>query len=284
MNRYFAWGKPFSWLNQNYLFLADSARTRFLNTCVDQSSYVRGRVSIPIATYDRIDILIDRTLPALLEQTYPNIEIIVVGDGSPEGKFKRLEGLQDQRLRVVRLRKRQRYPKDLKRMWMVAGSEARNRGMTLATGEWLLWMSDDDLLLPTALETLLASAGRVPGCDVSSGGTLTEAASGDHVVHLPSTANLGFGFPFAGMPAVLVHRKFQHIRWNRWSHLKEWNAPSDYDLFERISRLGVKAAWTDERVARIPLVNSLGLTGSAAFIQEEDLRRTEAAEFKGERS
>lgn len=273
MNRYFAWGRVFSWLIQNYLHLADTMRVRCSNARAKDASYVQGRVSIPIATYDRIDILIERTLPALFNQTYPNIEIIVVGDGSPEREFNRLHLLQDQRLRIVRLEKRQRYPKDPKRMWMVAGSEARNCGIALATGEWLLWMSDDDVLLPTAIEALLAAACQVPQCDVSSGGYVTEVASGEHVAHLPTNANLGLGFPSAGMPAVLVHRKFRNIRWNRWSHLKRWNAPSDYDLFERISRVGVTAASTDEILARVPLVSSLGLTGSAAFVQEEATRR-----------
>lgn len=275
MNRYSVWGRAFSWLIQSYLFCSDWACTRVLNTKIHKASYVCGRVSIPIATFDRIDVLIERTLPALFKQTYQNIEVIVVGDGSPKKEFDRLHSVLDPRLRVVRLPKRQRYPKDLKRMWMVAGTSARNQGMALATGEWFLWMSDDDLLLPTAVEALLGAASRVPGCDISSGGTLTEVASGEHIVHRPSTAKLGFGFPLAGMPAVLVHRKFRRIRWNRWSHLKAWNAPSDYDMFERISRIGATPASTDQVLARIPLVSSFGLTGSAAFAQEEKARGEE---------
>ena len=59
--------------------IIDRVRLRFpLRPC----RFQRGLVSVPIATYDRIEVLIERTLPALLAQTYSNLEVIVVGDGT----------------------------------------------------------------------------------------------------------------------------------------------------------------------------------------------------------
>ena len=273
MDRYSGWGRPFSFIHQNYLRFVDRKRSRLIRGSSEIDGWVPGRVSIPIATYDRISVLIERTLPALFEQSYKDIEVIVIGDGTDEDDFARLLDVSDPRLILELAPKRQRYPKDLKRMWMVAGSHARNRGMDLSSGEWFLWMSDDDILHPNAIETLIEGAASVPGCNLSCGGTMTETAQGAPTLHLPSTEDLGFGFAFAGMPAVLVHRDFGYVRWNRFSHMKDWNRPSDYDLFERISGLGVRPASTDDVLARIPLVASTGLTGSAAFAREEGNRR-----------
>jgi glycosyltransferase involved in cell wall biosynthesis len=228
------------------------------------------RVSVPIATYDRIDILIDRTIPALLGQTHQDVEVIVVGDGSDPGHFRRLEALDDARIRTVLLPRRTRYPSDPVERWMVAGWKARNVGASLATGGWLLWMSDDDIILPHGIETLLRIAQDRPDADVVSAGF--ESHSRPPVTHLPSNAVTGLPFAIAGMPALLARVYTRAFRWSGHSHLKAWHRPSDYDLLMRMHRSGLVFAAADEVVAIVPEVPGTGAVGSRAFVEEESER------------
>jgi hypothetical protein len=230
----------------------------------------RERVSIPIATYDRIDILVERTIPALLGQTHTDVEVIVVGDGTPLSLFNRLRSIEDPRLRTFRLEERTPYPSNPLEHWMVAGWRPRNTGASLATGGWLLWMSDDDLVLSHGIATLLRCARQHPDADVVSAGF--EVRTVPPRIDLPSTAETGLPFPIAGMPALLARIYTRAFHWSAHSHLRRINRPSDYDLLIRMHQAGMRFASVEEVVAAIPVVPGTGTTGSAAFVQEESRR------------
>jgi glycosyltransferase involved in cell wall biosynthesis len=254
----------FSW----YL-VADRARLRCARARVGAQ---RGdRVSIPIATYDRIDILLGRTIPTLLKQTHKDIEIIVVGDGTPAPLWEAVESFRDPRVRVKRLRRRTRYPADPLSLWMVAGWRPRNLGARMATGDWILWISDDDILPERAIESLLAVARRSPDVDLVSG----EQQTGTMAPHRVTLANTDHGLPFkvVGMP-LLCRSTLSAFRWNRHSWRKRWNRPCDFDLLERMGRRGVRMDVTEELVVIHPEVSGTGSVGSRGAIQEE-LRRRE---------
>lgn len=229
-------------------------------------------VSVPIATYDRIDLLVERTVPALLAQTHPAMEVVIVGDGTDPALFARLERIDDPRVRVHRLARRTRYPRWPVERWMVAGWRPRNVAAAMARGEWLLWMSDDDILLPDAVEALLAAAG--PDGEAVTGAYRVGTVA--PTVRYPGDGASGIGFPASGMPAFLVRSYLRCFRWNRHSWRRRWNRPSDYDLMVRMHRSGVRFTTTDEVVAVVPEVAGTGLIGSAGSI-EEDRRRADRA-------
>jgi GT2 family glycosyltransferase len=230
----------------------------------------RQRVTIPIATYDRIDILVERTIPALLGQTYTDVEVIVVGDGTPPSLFNRLGSIRDPRLRTVHLEERTSYPSDLLERWMVAGWRPRNVGASLATGGWLLWMSDDDVIHPNGVETLLRCAQRHPDAEVVSAGF--EVLTNPPRVELPSFAKTNLSFQIAGMPALLARIYTRAFAWNPHSHLRQVHRPSDYDLLSRMHRAGIRFATVDEIVASVPIVPGTGTVGSRAFAEEATRR------------
>jgi glycosyltransferase involved in cell wall biosynthesis len=237
------------------------------------SEELRSRVSVPIATYDRIEILVERTLPALLGQTHRDVEIIVVGDGTPPELFSLLDRVDDPRLRTLRLPDRTDYPADALERWMVAGWRARNMGADLATGGWLLWMSDDDIILPSGVATLLEAGRRHPEADVVSAGF--EVQGDETRIDLPSTAETGLPFAIAGMPALMARSYTRAFRWNQRSHLRSIHRPSDYDLLVRMHGAGLKFVSIDQVVARVPVVQGTGAVGSRAFIEEERRRSTD---------
>jgi len=228
------------------------------------------RVSIPIATYDRIDILLERTIPSLLRQTHQDIEIIVVGDGTPPALWEAVEAFRDPRVQVRRLRRRTRYPEDPLSLWMVAGWRARNLGARMATGDWILWISDDDILPERAVESLLAVTRRLPDVDLVSGEQQTGTVSPRRV----TLANTDHGLPLkvVGMP-LLCRSTLAAFRWNRHSWRKRWNSPCDFDLLERMGRRGVRMDVTEELVVIHPEVAGTGIVGSKGSIEEELRRR-----------
>ena len=245
-----------------------SERRRFARLPAEQLD----RVSVPIATYDRIDVLVERTIPALLDQTHQDVEVIVVGDGTPAGLFARLEEIDDPRLIRMRLPERTRYPSDPLERWMVAGWRPRNVGAASASGGWLLWMSDDDLILPHGIEALLDRAWTVQSADLVSGGF--EVRIDPPRLHLPGAVETGLPFDIAGMPALLARVYTRAFRWNARSHLRAVHRPSDYDLLMRMHRAGMHHVATEEVVAAVLPVDGTGSVGSRAFAIEER-RRTE---------
>jgi glycosyltransferase involved in cell wall biosynthesis len=96
-------------------------------------------VSVVIATYDRAHTLRE-AIDSALGQRYPNLEVIVVDDGSRDGTQEVLREYGD---RIVAHRQ------------VNAGyAAARNAGFRLARGKYVAWLDSDDVFLPdkTALQ------------------------------------------------------------------------------------------------------------------------------------
>lgn len=92
---------------------------------------------------------VKRCIESLLQQTYEDIEIIVVDDGSADNTAEVVKSIQDDRVRMI---------------WQSnAGvSSARNRGIEEAKGEWIVFVDSDDYVEKTYLQSLLSLEGK--GC------------------------------------------------------------------------------------------------------------------------
>lgn len=227
-------------------------------------------VSVPLATYDRVSLVVERTIPALLGQTHADIEVVVVGDGTPLPTWRPMEARGDERVVARRLRRRTRYPRTPLERWMVAGWRPRRIAARLSRGDWLLWMSDDDIILPTGVADLLRVAEEHPEAEVITGAYYV--GSDRSQTRSPGDGRSGLDFVASGMPAMLVRSDLARISWNRHSWRKRWNRPSDYDLMDRLHRAGARFAATDALIAIVPEVEGTGLVGSRGSI-EEDRRR-----------
>src|SRR5215207_1855104 len=97
------------------------------------------RISIIIPAYNRADLL-PKTLDSALAQTRLPDEIIVVDDGSTDSTADVLAGYSAP---VIVLRQPN---------W--GRSAARNAGMAHSTGDLLMLLDSDDLLLPESIERL----------------------------------------------------------------------------------------------------------------------------------
>lgn len=216
-----------------------------------------------------MDIVSERTIPSLLAQSHKNIEVLIVCDGTPAHLLKKLEGLADPRISVVKLNKRGRYPTEPEARWMVAGTKPRNVGAKRAKGEWILWISDDDVLFPDCIETLLKVSDT--GCHVGQGPEVVTAAFQAGTMRprtiRPSDDPGGLGFPVSGPPVFLMRKYLRLFRWNRHSWRKAWNRPCDYDLLNRMHSAGVRFAHTDQTLALQPEVDGTDSVGRVGALK-----------------
>lgn len=103
-----------------------------------------GKVSVIIAVYN-IEAYIKTCLESVIGQTYVDLEIIIVNDGSTDGSLRICEGyaVQDARVKIVTKSN--------------GGlSSARNAGMNEATGDYMLFVDGDDWLARECIEKCLA--------------------------------------------------------------------------------------------------------------------------------
>lgn len=104
------------------------------------------KVSVIIPVY-RVEKYISECLDSVINQTYQNLEIIIIDDGSPENEHKIIEkyAKSDKRIKFIRQ----------KNMGL---SGARNTGMKHATGEWLYFIDSDDHISKTFISDLVNAA------------------------------------------------------------------------------------------------------------------------------
>jgi hypothetical protein len=192
-------------------------------------------VSIVIATGGRPELLQTRSLPSLLAQTHPNLEIVVVGDAAGPETRDAVLALGDERLSFFDLSQRITAHAHPRRHWLVGSTMARNEAARRARGSWLLHFDDDDRLRPDAVEMLLATA-RSQHAEVAYGG---------YEEHRPDgTSRIGMGFPprlgdfsWAG---ALMHAGLRFFERELVGAALE--LPGDMYMLERMLRAGVNFA------------------------------------------
>lgn len=107
-------------------------------------SNVNPEVSIIIPVYNAQEYL-QECLDSVLNQTFSDIEVVLVNDGSKDnsGKICDEYASKDSRVTVIHQEN--------------AGvSAARNNGISAATGNWLMFVDSDDSILPDAVETFVS--------------------------------------------------------------------------------------------------------------------------------
>jgi len=111
--------------------------------CADIAKSVIDRVSIIIPCYNQAEYL-SEAIESALAQTYKNIEVIVINDGSTDNTLEVALRYLD-KIRVL-LQKNKGL------------SSARNTGIRNSTGNWILPLDADDKILPAYIAKTIGKA------------------------------------------------------------------------------------------------------------------------------
>lgn len=112
-------------------------------------------VSVVVPVYD-VEPYLRECVDSILAQTYENLEVLLVDDGSPDGCGEICDQYADEDDRVVALHKEN------------GGlSDARNYGLRHARGEWVSFIDSDDYVSPMFIEGLYATACAY-GCSIAA--------------------------------------------------------------------------------------------------------------------
>ena len=200
-------------------------------------------VSVPIATFNAAELLIDRAIASVRAQTYDRWEIVVVGDGCTDDTSARMERLGDPRIRYLNLPFRTVYPDDPHERWLVSGAAPWNRAVELSRGEWIAPLDDDDELLPNHMETLLELA--LKHRAEFAYGKLEQVAE-------PGAEPYIFSFPpelgRISMQQALYLRGLSFFECDVYAWAMD--EPTDWNVIRRMREAGVHMAASEEPVAR----------------------------------
>jgi glycosyltransferase involved in cell wall biosynthesis len=112
------------------------------------------KVSVVIPTYNR-QRLVQGTIDSVLRQTFRDVELIVIDDGSTDDTRRVLQDRYGARIRYI-------YQENQ------GESAARNHGIALACGEYVAFVDSDDLWHPQKLDHQVEVLDTNPGIGLSS--------------------------------------------------------------------------------------------------------------------
>ncbi len=104
------------------------------------------KVSIIIPVYN-VENFLDRCLKSVEQQTYKDIEVIIVDDGSPDNSYKIIDEYVTRNSNFISYK-----------IENSGQGGARNFGIDKATGDYIVFLDSDDYITPNCIEKLVSVA------------------------------------------------------------------------------------------------------------------------------
>lgn len=158
-------------------------------------------ISVIVPVY-KVEDCLDKCVRSIVEQTYSNLEIILVDDGSPDhcGAMCDAWAKKDGRIKVVHKEN--------------GGlSDARNAGLKIATGSLISFIDSDDWIEPDFLEVLLGAMeshrAQIAECAVK----LVDEAG--NVLYLRDAAKVTWVDKLEGLRRLIMEDGIYQTVWNK---------------------------------------------------------------------
>lgn len=186
------------------------------------------KVSVVIPTYNRAH-LISRAIHSVLNQTYQDLEIVIIDDGSIDNTEEIVKSFEDERIVYLRHSKNK------------GASAARNTGIKASKGDYIAFQDSDDEWFPDKLERQVNTFDNAPSeiGIVYSGFYRIEADKktyipGDYIVQKDGNIhNELLKGNFVGTPAVLI--KKECFKNNRYFN-ETLPALEDWEMWVELSK------------------------------------------------
>lgn len=104
---------------------------------------MKSKVSIIIPNYNSEEYIL-KCINSILIQTYENIEIIIIDDGSTDKSWSIIKSIIDENDNIIAIKQPN-----------LNASIARNKGIDLASGKYILFLDSDDELFKDSIENLV---------------------------------------------------------------------------------------------------------------------------------
>jgi glycosyltransferase involved in cell wall biosynthesis len=205
---------------------------------------IQPLVSIIIPIYN-VDNYIEECLQSVLKQTYTQYEVVLVNDGSTDKSASICEAFIKQ------------HPQNFKLIHKKNGglSDARNVGVKLAKGVYLIFIDSDDYVSSFMLEKLVTSVTH-NNADIACCGITEVTETGEKIRGIPANSALNAGsYSFLAEPYV-----FSKSLPNAWNKIYKKN------LFTENNITFPKGLWYED-LATIPKL--FYFANSINFINDE---------------
>ena len=229
-------------------------------------------VSIYIPTYNRGDILMQRAIPSVLNQTYKNFELIIVGDHCTDNTAELVSRIDDPRVRFYNLPyRKKRYMESAENHWLAGPVTPANKALELVRGHWIARVDDDDTWTADHIESLLSFAREGQYEFVSA--RYVEKRYGEEKIntgiHMQDPYYGGIKSrikeynPKIGGTSTWLYRtylRFFKYDINCWR--KKWNRVNDADISVRFFKAGVRMGFLEKVLAHVlprPGESTIGL-------------------------
>ena len=146
-------------------------------------------VTVIIPLYNCED-QIKRCIDSILAQTYKNIEVVVIDDGSTDNSYDVVANMNDPRIRL--------YTQENHGV-----SYTRNKGMDLAKGEWLTFVDSDDYIEPDMIERMLSVPG-INELNIVSCGVDRVSSDGKIVIYNSNTEEEKLLSPISAIKLLIL--------------------------------------------------------------------------------
>ena len=186
-------------------------------------------VTVICATYNRAALL-RCALRSVLEQSFTDFEIRVIGDACTDGTEKIISELNDPRLHWINLAKN-------------SGTQTapNNEGLRQARGKFIAFIGHDDLWLPSHLARLVE---RIQASDADFVHDLTASLGPDGVEAISAAPHPQCGYEQIYVPtSSWLHRRELVEAIGGWRHFNELAWPIDFDFTRRTALAGKKFAF-----------------------------------------
>lgn len=156
-------------------------------------------ISVIVPVYN-VEAYLDKCISSITGQTYANLEILLVDDGSPDrsGEICDAWAARDSRIRVIHQEN-------------AGGGAARNAGLDTARGDLIAFVDSDDYLAPGMLEHLL----RLMTPEVDLAECCHLSVEDDFGVFPKPTAAVTSYTPAEAMAEHIRDRHFRQLIWNK---------------------------------------------------------------------
>ena len=159
----------------------------------------KDMISVIVPVY-KVEKYLDKCIRSIVEQTYQNLEIILVDDGSPDRCGEICDGWaqKDSRIRVIHTANQ-------------GSSAARNTALDAARGELIAFVDSDDYMSPGMLSHLYGLMSE--DVDIAECAfTMTDDDNAEFVIHDGTARRYD---AFAAMKEHICDRIFRQVIWNK---------------------------------------------------------------------